>query len=572
MKKNINEDITRIKEIMGLLNEVTTPSRWVNFLTKLIPKLINITLEDALIPELKVMEKEGKLTLNKIGNKLESIDFGRLTTEDINILIRSNNFRKMVKEVFDEYLKVDLEKIGQSKIKTLTGDFQKLAQQFFNTKTRIIVQNFGEDAGKNWARRSVSKAIRAITKMQPDWLKKFTDTYNGTITEQIKLEKDFMSWAEQASSKVGKVTIADELKQMNIILLKIRTLGKQMSPEAFYGFLKKELKAAADPKDAKLYDDVLGKLETTEAFKELQERFFNLGSDVKYLPKSTISRMEGYVKLWTELSLNPIKGETWVKLVTGISNVFKNPLDSRVVGMLTMLEPRTYNELAKNAAIKGVGPAAFSYITGKAILLYAVLPLLEAAGAALYHSSIGEDDLDMVGDEKFRGNVFAEEFIKHYGDNYSNLKTFVGDWSPVVYWYFSIYTKKVKPKSKLENTKDDLKNGYDSLVSNVKAFGNKTQKELDDFLIKYPNARSIVDSLVKTGDLKKPEPVTDPVSTVTYETLTSQEVAYYISTNLKGTIPSKTTTNADNSVDVFVDGQIDPIATIIKQNGEVTIK
>jgi len=506
MKENLNEDITRIKEIMGLLNEVATP-KWVNFLFKLTPKLIKTTLEDELIPELRAMEKEGKLTLNKAGNKLESIEFQKLTTEDVNILIRSNNFRKIVKEVFEEYLGVDLEKITQSRIKSLTGDFRKLAQEFFNTKSRVIIQNFSVDAGKNLVRRSVSKAIRAITKLQPNWMKKITDTYKGTLKEQIKLEKDFMSWAEQASSKVGRASIADELKQMNIILLKIRTLGKQMSPEAFYESLKKELKAAADPKEAKLYDDILGKLETTEAFKELQERFFKLSPDIKNLPKSTISRMEGYVKLWTELSLNPIKAKTWTQLVSGIANVFKKPLDSRVVGMLTMLEPRTYNELAKNAAIKGVGPATMSYITGKAILLYFALPFLEAAGSAIYDSSMGKSDLDMVGDKEFQGNVFAKEFVKHLGDNYSNLKAFVADWSPVAYWYFQTYTKKI-------SLSDKAKSEYDSLVSEVKVYRDKTQKELDNFLNKHPEAKPIYDSLIKGGDLKKPEPLPTPVNNI----------------------------------------------------------
>ena len=554
MKKNINEDITRIKEIMGLLNEVTAP-KWVNFLTKLTPKLINTTLEDALLPELKVMEKEGKLTLNKVGNKLESIDFGKLTTKDINILIRSKNFRTMVKEVFNEYLKVDLETISQTRIKLLTGDFQKLAQQFFNTKTRIIVQNFGEDAGKNWIRRNVSKAIRAITKMQPDWLKKITDTYNGTITEQIKLEEEFIKWFEQAASK-STANIAVELEQMNLILLRFRTLGDSLNPKGFYEMLKIQLGP-----NSKVIKD----LENTSAFEELQKRFFDLKPDVKKIPKSTISRWEGYKKLYRELTINPITKEFWGKLVSGIVGVIGDYKNSRTLGFISMLEPRTLAELGRNADIKGVSRSALSYMAGKLSVLYVGLPFAIAAGRSIVDIITQNDDLplDMNGD--YAGNLFWIEWKKHIILQYSSTGAFVADWSPIGMLYFTVFTKKVKEKSTIEKA-------HEAAVTEVKKVAAVSQKALEDFLIKYPNLRSIADSLVNVGDLKKPEPVTDPVSTVTYETLTSQEVAYYISTNLKGTIPSKTTTNSDNSVDVFVDGQIDPIATIIKQNGEVTIK
>jgi len=203
--------------------------------------------------------------------------------------------------------------------------------------------------------------------------------------------------------------------------------------------------------------------------------------------------------------------------------------------------------------------------------------MLETLNTSIWHSTVdGKSDIDTIGDAEFTGNVFGKEFMKHLADNYSSLNAFVADWSPIAYWYFTTYTKKAKEKSATEKVTGKVKELWEKtregMIGEIRKYAAREQKELDEFLIKYPNARSVYDSLINVGDLKKPEPVTEPVSTVTYETLTSQEVAYYISTNLKGTIPSKTTTNADNSVDVFVNGQTEAIATIIKQNGEVTIK
>ena len=60
--------------------------------------------------------------------------------------------------------------------------------------------------------------------------------------------------------------------------------------------------------------------------------------------------------------------------------------------------------------------------------------------------------------------------------------------------------------------------------------------------------------------------------TSTYEILSSDEINNYIHTSLNDLVPSQTKVNVDNSVDVYVEGNPEPVATIIKQNGQVTIK
>jgi membrane fusion protein (multidrug efflux system) len=71
-----------------------------------------------------------------------------------------------------------------------------------------------------------------------------------------------------------------------------------------------------------------------------------------------------------------------------------------------MLEPRTINELTKNAKIKGIGPGTVSYMVGKAGLLYILLPMLETLGTSIWHSRDGNSDIDTIGDTEFTGKVY----------------------------------------------------------------------------------------------------------------------------------------------------------------------
>ena len=129
MKKQLLEEINRMRVLGGMINEVASPS---SILAQLVSKITKTALDDTILTAFEVLEKKGVIGIDKISKTLTKVDWQKLTDDELKLLFSAQPMRDALVEVTT--------KAGVD----ITNSAQKLA---FKGGFRKIVQGYDAAAG-----------------------------------------------------------------------------------------------------------------------------------------------------------------------------------------------------------------------------------------------------------------------------------------------------------------------------------------------------------------------------------------------------------------------------------------
>lgn len=565
--------------LIDILIEAINPP-WGRFRLKMNTKLASgiFQFEEAFTRDLERMAAEGKIKYDKLSKRLTELvaDSGgtlKLTDDDFKILMRSYNFRKAMTESFGE-LNIDIS--NPIHVGNLTGNFARIYRLFSSVPESKIIKGAGDIVGVDWSRK-IQKGLSDFTRNHFSSFQKLIKIYNSSMEEYIVLEKQL---EDEIHNALGKVTSSDgigpEVKRINALILRIRDFNNK-HPRMFWDKAKIEL---SQTEDGKL---LIKTVEESKYFTIFRERFAKISPESTTLPNNTYTRWDGIKKLFTpNVALR--QKTFWKGVYEWFASIPKwKPKDSRVLGLITTLDARTFSELQFNATVRGNKLSAQSYISYKLIQIFVILPVFMDFFESLFDSMIlnykyTDEELREIfpeGGNEEKASVILTMMKYHldetYGKDFGNL---IWEWSPLLSYLLSKVNTEVgrdsigdELRKRMEDERNEFKGWLGETKRNVKAFGAWMSSFWDD---------DVIDS----NSTNTPTPEPTPTTTQTPQVTTSQdisesEVDAWVDTNLadiKSEIKKPYTFNSDKSVSIFATFQTDALITLVKNNGTITSK
>lgn len=578
---------------LKLMSIITEAVQFPNFLNKWFRRLYQASyqLEDAFIRDLERLNVEGKIGYDKFAKKITSIDYSKLTDDDLSLLMRSYNFRKSVLDTFDE---LNINGKTKADAMSLSGPFLRIGKLLWDIPESKVIRGKVTPGNVNvWS---------VTTKTIGDFLRKNKGTsfmlrlfrkYEASMKEWVELEKQIKS---ETDSMLGKLRnsdpIAEEVKKINALILRAREFDKK-SPKLFWDSIKGDL--LAKDNNGKLIidraDEVVEAVENSKYYTVFRDRFASMTPESTKTPSNTISRYDGFVKIFTR----PIVGgrpDFWEGVLKATKK-FILPTEwanSRVVSMLTLLDTRTINELKFNVSVRGKTMSATSYFSYKLALIYGIYPIMIQSFSSLIDTltlqfTYTEEELQ----ELFNGKQ-SDEFWVNYITilsynleiDYETPTDLLWEWSPII--------NIVRSTQNLTNGKDTIRDRLEdgirdargeireksSRLKNFTSWLKSTFTNLfsDDETSPTPAPPTPTATAAPTTNTEPlPAPPTDP--NAVSEEITNAEVDAFIDANLvelKDLIVKPYTVNSDKTVTLYVSGQNSPISILFKVGGKITIK
>jgi hypothetical protein len=129
MKKQLLEEINRMKVLGGMINEAASPS---SILAQLVSKFTKTALDDSILAAFEVLERKGVIGIDKISKTLTKVDWQKLADDEMKLLFTAPPLRAALEEV--------TKKAGVD----ITSSAQKLA---FKGGFKKIVKGYDDAAG-----------------------------------------------------------------------------------------------------------------------------------------------------------------------------------------------------------------------------------------------------------------------------------------------------------------------------------------------------------------------------------------------------------------------------------------
>lgn len=565
--------------LIDILIEAINPS-WGRFRLKMNTKLASgiFQFEEAFTRDLERMAAEGKIKYDKLSKRLTELvaDSGgtlKLTDDDFKILMRSYNFRKAMTESFGE-LNIDIS--NPIHIGNLTGNFARIYRLFSGVPESKIIKGAGDIVGVDWSRK-IQKGLSDFTRKYFSSFQKLVKIYNSSMEEYMVLEKQL---EDEINGALGKVTASDgigpEVKRINALILRIRDFNNK-HPRMFWDKAKIEL---SQTDEGKL---LIKTVEESKYFTIFRDRFAKISPESTTLPNNTYTRWDGIKKLFTpNVALR--QKTFWKGVYEWFASIPKwKPKDSRVLGLITTLDARTFSELQFNATVRGNKLSAQSYISYKLIQIFVILPVFMDFFESLFDSMIlnykyTDEELREIfpeGGNEEKASVILTMMKYHldetYGKDFGNL---IWEWSPLLSYLLSKVNTEVgrdsigdELRKKMEDERNEFKGWLGETKRNVKAFGAWMSSFWDD---------DVIDS--NSTNTPTPEPTSTTTQTpqvTTSQDISESEVDAWVDTNLadiKSEIKKPYTFNSDKSVSIFATFQTDALITLVKNNGTITSK
>lgn len=573
------EKMNKKLNLIDILIEAINPS-WGRFRLKMNTKLASgiFQFEEAFTRDLERMAAEGKIKYDKLSKRLTELvaDSGgtlKLTDDDFKILMRSYNFRKAMTESFGE-LNIDIS--NPIHIGNLTGNFARIYRLFSGVPESKIIKGAGDIVGVDWSRK-IQKGLSDFTRKYFSSFQKLVKIYNSSMEEYMVLEKQL---EDEINGALGKVTASDgigpEVKRINALILRIRDFNNK-HPRMFWDKAKIEL---SQTDEGKL---LIKTVEESKYFTIFRDRFAKISPESTTLPNNTYTRWDGIKKLFTpNVALR--QKTFWKGVYEWFASIPKwKPKDSRVLGLITTLDARTFSELQFNATVRGNKLSAQSYISYKLIQIFVILPVFMDFFESLFDSMIlnykyTDEELREIfpeGGNEEKASVILTMMKYHldetYGKDFGNL---IWEWSPLLSYLLSKVNTEVgrdsigdELRKKMGDERNEFKGWLGETKRNVKAFGTWMSSFWDD---------DVIDS--NSTNTPTPEPTSTTTQTpqvTTSQDISESEVDAWVDTNLadiKSEIKKPYTFNSDKSVSIFATFQTDALITLVKNNGTITSK
>ena len=466
-----------MKNKLTLMSIITEAGpRFDNFLNKWFRRLYQATyqLEDAFIRDLERLNVEGKIVYDKFAKKITSIDYNKLTDDDLSLLMRSYNFRKSVLDTFGE---LGIRGKTKAEAASLTGPFLRIGKLLWDIPESKIIQGKATPGNVNvWSVTTKTIGDFLRNNKGTSFMLRLFRKYEASMKEWVELEKQIKVESDSIIGKLRNgVPIAEEVKKINALILRAREFDKR-SPKIFWDSIKDDLESIPDGK--KVYEAV----ENSKYYTLFRERFASMTPETTKTPSNTISRYDGFVKIFTR----PIVGgrpDFW-EGVFKATKKFILPTEwanSRVVSMLTLLDTRTINELKFNVSVRGKTMSATSYFSYKLALIYGIYPLAIQSLVSLFDTltvnfSYTEEELQ----ELFNGKQ-SDEFWVNYitilsynlEEDYKTPTDLLWEWSPII--------NIVRSTQNLTNGKDTIRDRIEDGIRDARGEIREKSSRLKNF-------------------------------------------------------------------------------------------
>lgn len=142
MKKEILEEINRMKVLGGILSEATNPSQ---IIASLVAKFARTSLDDTILTAFESLEKRGVITIDNAAKTLTKIDWIRLTDDELKLLFSAKPLRDALEDVVKK-AGVDINSSAQ-KI-TFKGNFKRVVKAYDDASGSVISGGKTSTGGK----------------------------------------------------------------------------------------------------------------------------------------------------------------------------------------------------------------------------------------------------------------------------------------------------------------------------------------------------------------------------------------------------------------------------------------
>jgi len=574
---------------LKLMSIISEAIQFPNFLRRWFGRLYQASyqLEDAFVRDLERLNVEGKIRYDKFAKKITSIDYDKLTDDDLLLLMRSFNFRKSVLDTFEE---LGIRGKTKAEAASLTGPFLRIGKLLWDVpEIKIIGGKVTPGKINVWSVTTKTIGDFLRNNKGTSFMLRLFRKYEASMKEWVELEKQIKAESDSIIGKLRSgVSIAEEVKKINALILRAREFDKR-SPKIFWDSIKEDLDEIPDGK--KVYEAV----ENSRYYTVFRDRFASMTPETTKTPSNTISRYDGFIKIFTR----PIVGgrpDFWEGVFKATKKIILPTewANSRVVSMLTLLDTRTINELKFNVSVRGRTMSATSYFSYKLGLIYGIYPLFMQSFGSLFDTLLlqftyTEEELQ----ELFNGKQ-SDEFWVNYvtilgynlEEDYKTPADLLWEWSPII--------NIVRSTQNLTNGKDTIRERLEDGIRDARGEIREKSSRLKNFYswLKYsfkglfkdllsddettptptPTPTAAANTVTPTTE-PLPLPPTDP--NAVSEEITSAEVDAFIDAYLaddKASIVKPYTVNTDKTITLFLTGQDTPYSTIIKVGGKLTIK
>jgi len=132
MKKEILEEISRMKVLGGILSEAPNPT---SIIPALIAKITRTSLDDAILKAFEVLEQRGVITIDKATKSLTKIDWVRLTDDELKLLFSAKPLRDALEDIATRS-GVDITNRAQKS--TFKGNFKRIVKGYDDAAGNVM--------------------------------------------------------------------------------------------------------------------------------------------------------------------------------------------------------------------------------------------------------------------------------------------------------------------------------------------------------------------------------------------------------------------------------------------------
>lgn len=132
MKKQLLEEINRMKVLGGMINEAASPS---SILAQLVSKFTKTALDDSILAAFEVLERKGVISIDKISKTLTKVDWQKLADDEMKLLFSAPPLRAALEEVTK---KAGMDITSSATKASLTGGFRKIVKGYDDAVGNLI--------------------------------------------------------------------------------------------------------------------------------------------------------------------------------------------------------------------------------------------------------------------------------------------------------------------------------------------------------------------------------------------------------------------------------------------------
>jgi hypothetical protein len=631
MNENLLMEVSRMKEMMGIVNEAVPGPRNIRPVLEGILEILGfskteIKAEARLASEgiLEKFESTIRQSNNGQGSIMGSIDdiakkLANSATEAEGKVALRNFMRKPgIYETFIDHLKaadplkfqLKANNVVETKLNLLGADTDgvslasKILKKFkddneglwnymktkngVSAKLEVWFKNYsGEIVGGIEKVNFIETFLKGLSS---DKAATWVTIFKKTFTPAKKLQEEFIALSKGAEEKIkARKDASEEFKKMGDILLSTKKWFDDLPKNVYDG-------SPGNPGWKNYIDDSVR--DAIEKDKNGFKKLYDQALEKQAFFEPIKIEMRAYAKAWPfrlPYKSNSVSGKF-------IFKSWDKDFILRWMNLLIIRDPRRFDEMYSALLARGSKGSLFANTVGRltidALIAPAFITAVYETGklGSSWVEGITNFTLKMVGsDTRFNwveydskpDESYIEKLARNFIEDYlsllpHNLKEFL---DPLKQTYLDELVQvlntavgggEVLDNLNTKNIKEQLKNNTQKFIDEhpeLKECGLLPTDTMDQIVEKVTKCKNLSNNPTPSDTTSLPAPPTDP--NAVSEEITNAEVDAFIDANLvdlKDLIVKPYTVNSDKTVTLYLSGQNSPFSILFKVGGKITIK